>query len=152
MGWRIGTAYEIPEIAFRASLVYSTVHVNLGDITGTAGFEHRFLDNRRSIPVVGNQSMPQSVELKLQSRYRSGLARLRFGQVGRLERAADCPISAQFEVRHCVYGNVAGRFRTSLDPLYQDGWTVSGGIGHKFNEQWSGRGGPHLGSGNLRPA
>ena len=27
---------------------------------------------------------------------------------------------------------------TSLDLLYRDGWTVSGGIGHKFNDQWSG--------------
>jgi long-chain fatty acid transport protein len=27
---------------------------------------------------------------------------------------------------------------TSLDLFYRDGWTVSGGVGHKFNEQWSG--------------
>jgi long-chain fatty acid transport protein len=27
---------------------------------------------------------------------------------------------------------------TSLDLLYRDGWTVSAGIGHKFNDQWSG--------------
>jgi long-chain fatty acid transport protein len=31
-----------------------------------------------------------------------------------------------------------GRFGTSLDLLYRDGWTVTGGIGHKFNDQWSG--------------
>ena len=27
---------------------------------------------------------------------------------------------------------------TSLDLGYRDGWTISGGVGHKFNEQWSG--------------
>jgi long-chain fatty acid transport protein len=27
---------------------------------------------------------------------------------------------------------------TTLDLGYRDGWTVMGGIGHKFNEQWSG--------------
>ena len=24
--------------------------------------------------------------------------------------------------------------------MYRDGWTVSGGIGHKFNDQWSAAG------------
>ena len=32
----------------------------------------------------------------------------------------------------------AGGRATSLDLGYRDGWTVSGGIGHKFNDQWSG--------------
>jgi long-chain fatty acid transport protein len=27
---------------------------------------------------------------------------------------------------------------TSIDLLYRDGWTISGGVGHKFNDQWSG--------------
>ncbi len=27
---------------------------------------------------------------------------------------------------------------TSLDLLYRDGWTVTAGVGHKFNDQWSG--------------
>ena len=27
---------------------------------------------------------------------------------------------------------------TNLTLLYRDGWTVSGGVGHKFNDQWSG--------------
>ena len=26
----------------------------------------------------------------------------------------------------------------TLDLFYRDGWTISGGVGHKFNEQWSG--------------
>jgi long-chain fatty acid transport protein len=27
---------------------------------------------------------------------------------------------------------------TSLDLLYRDGWTITGGVGHKFNDQWAG--------------
>lgn len=34
VGWRVGAAYEIPEIAFRASLVYNS-RVKLDDVTGT---------------------------------------------------------------------------------------------------------------------
>ncbi len=26
---------------------------------------------------------------------------------------------------------------TSLDLLYRDGWTVTAGVGHKFNDQWT---------------
>ncbi|TIS00575.1 MAG: transporter, partial [Mesorhizobium sp.] len=29
---------------------------------------------------------------------------------------------------------------TSLDLMYRDGWTISGGIGHKFNDQWAAAG------------
>jgi long-chain fatty acid transport protein len=27
---------------------------------------------------------------------------------------------------------------TSLDLLYRDGWTITGGVGHQFNDKWSG--------------
>ena len=37
-----------------------------------------------------------------------------------------------------VVACTAGSQLTSLDLFYRDGWTVSGGVGHKFNEQWAG--------------
>jgi long-chain fatty acid transport protein len=140
VGWRIGAAYEIPEIAFRASLVYNS-EVDLGDITGTLDL--------RQIPgfvmpgnpllglvtdVAGNQSMPDSLEFKVQS----GIAPdwLAFGSVKWVDW------STFQEVSFCVVGDprpcsVATQ-ATSLQLLYRDGWTVSGGVGHKFNDQWSG--------------
>jgi len=142
-GWRIGAAYEIPEYALRASLVYNS-EVDLDDITGT-------LDLRgvpaavnplnpllgRVTNVYGATSMPDSVELKLQS----GIAPdwLAFGSIkwtdwSQLQSIPFCPTSTRGVVA-CRTGSPADV--TSLDLIYRDGWTISGGIGHKLNEQWS---------------
>lgn len=134
VGWRIGTAYEIPDIALRASLVYNSA-VDLGDITGQVDLSQV---NGQVIPVFGNQSMPQSVEFKLQSGIAPGW--LAFGSIkwvdwSQLQLVSFCSRQIQ-GILPCTYEGPG--FVTSLDLLYRDGWTVSGGIGHKFNEQWSG--------------
>jgi len=130
-GWRAGVAYEIPEYALRASLVYNS-EVKLDDITGTLNLRQV---NGLTLPVYGSQSMPDSLELKVQS----GIAPdwLAFGSVkwtdwSQLQRVTfECATPG---VLLCGPGRVA----TSLDLGYRDGWTISGGIGHKFNDQWSG--------------
>ncbi len=144
-GWRIGAAYEIPEYAFRASLVYNS-EVKLDDITGTldltgvpsglpggGGLFGNVTD------VYGATAMPDSIELKVQS----GIAPdwLAFGSVkwtdwSQLQSIPFCPVSTRGVVA-CATGSPAGVDVTSLDLIYRDGWTISGGIGHKVNEQWS---------------
>ncbi|UIJ96581.1 OmpP1/FadL family transporter [Sinorhizobium meliloti] len=125
-GWRTGVAYEIPEYAMRASLVYNSA-VDLDDLTG-------FIDLRQvgltKYDVSGSASMPDSLELKVQSGIAPGW--LAFGSVkwtdwSQLQVVKFCP-AAETPLTPC----------TSLDLLYRDGWTVTGGIGHKFNDQWSG--------------
>lgn len=122
-GWRIGAAYEIPEYALRASLVYNS-QVKLDDITGTLDLRQvgQTVEN-----VYGSAAMPDSLELKVQT----GIAPdwLAFGSV----KWADW--SQLQTVRFYRVGTTTER--TSLPLAYQDGWTVSGGIGHKLNEQWS---------------
>lgn len=141
-GWRVGVAYEIPEIAFRASLVYNS-EVKLDDITGTLNLTQvpRFVIPGNPLlgtvtPVFGSAVMPDILEFKIQS----GIAPdwLAFGSVkwadwSQLQTVSFCPISTRGVP--CVYGGPT--FATSLDLLYQDGWTISGGVGHKFNDQWS---------------
>ncbi len=149
VGWRVGAAYEIPEIALRASLVYNS-SVDLDGLTGTVDLSQvpasilRPTDPRRAIfgrvtPVFADATMPESVELKLQS----GIAPdwLAFGSIkwvnwSVLQTVNLCPIGTEFIP--CVQGGPT--FVTSLDLLYRDGWTVSGGVGHKFNDQWSAAG------------
>jgi long-chain fatty acid transport protein len=46
-----------------------------------------------------------------------------------------CPTSTK-GVAACTAGGATEL--TSLDLLYRDGWTISGGVGHKFNDQWAG--------------
>lgn len=129
-GWRAGVAYEIPEYAFRASLVYNS-EVNLSDITGTLDLSQV---NGAVLDVNGAQKMPDVVELKVQSGIAPGW--LAFGSVkwtdwSQLQKIPFCVVGTPGP---CTTANAA----TSLDLGYRDGWTVSGGVGHKFNEQWSG--------------
>lgn len=144
-GWRAGLAYEIEEYALRTSLVYNSA-VDLDDITGTldltqvpgavrpgvTGFSHS---------VFGSVSMPDSLEFKFQTGVAPGW--LVFGSVkwtdwSQLQSVPFCPTalrSAGCSTR--TPANPSNEL-TSLDLLYRDGWTISGGVGHKFNEQWSG--------------
>jgi long-chain fatty acid transport protein len=131
-GWRAGVAYEIPEYALRASLVYYS-QVKLDnvsgsvDLTGIPGPLGAFVPGAGTvIPVEGSTAMPDSLELKLQS----GIAPdwLAFGSVKWTDWS---------QLQRIVFYN-SGTEITSLDLGYRDGWTVTGGVGHKFNEQWSG--------------
>jgi len=132
-GWRAGVAYEIPEYGFRASLVYYS-EVKLKDITGTVDLTQipafvplpSPLVPGTVIPVAGTAEMPDAVELKVQS----GIAPdwLAFGSVKWTDWS---------ELQRITFYN-SGNAITSLDLGYRDGWTVTGGLGHKFNDQWSG--------------
>ena len=144
-GFRLGVAYEIPEIALRASLMYYS-EVKLDDITGTldlTGLPTGFGGNPlagRAVPVFGSTALPEVVELKVQSGVAPGW--LVFGSVkwvdwSQLQTIPFCVVGTPV----CTYRGSAtttGTSVTSLDLLYQDGWTVSAGVGHKFNDAWSG--------------
>ncbi|TPI15809.1 transporter [Mesorhizobium sp. B4-1-3] len=136
-GWRAGVAYEIPEIALRASLVYNS-QVKLDNISGTLTLP-AILGGAN--PIYGaTQHMPDSVELKLQSGIAPGW--LAFGSIkwvnwSVLQSVPICYVGTA--TSDCFTGGpLSGSQQvTSLDLMYRDGWTVSGGIGHKFNDQWS---------------
>lgn len=130
-GWRGGLAYEIPEYAFRASLVYYS-EVKLNDVSGTVDLTHfpsalgALVPGAGTvIPVSGSTAMPDALELKVQS----GIAPdwLAFGSVKWTDWS---------QLQRIPFYN-SGVEITSLDLGYRDGWTVTAGIGHKFNDQWS---------------
>ncbi|ESY78706.1 long-chain fatty acid transporter [Mesorhizobium sp. LNHC221B00] len=135
-GWRAGVAYEIPDIALRASLVYNS-KVKLDNIEGTLDLTSV---GGKITPIFGaTEYMPDSVELKLQSGIAPGW--LAFGSLkwvnwSLLQSVPICPVG--FAASSCVTGSPVAV--TSLDLMYRDGWTVSGGVGHKFNDQWSAAG------------
>lgn len=125
-GWRAGVAYEIPEYALRASLVYNSA-VDLNNLDGTIDLTQVGLTKYN---VSSFASMPDSLELKMQSGVAPGW--LVFGSVKWTDWS-------QLQIIQVNPTDPApGRLPTSLDLLYRDGWTISGGVGHKFNEQWSG--------------
>ncbi|MHC1548882.1 OmpP1/FadL family transporter [Phyllobacterium sp. K27] len=142
VGWRIGAAYEIPEIAFRASLIYNA-EVDLGDVTGTLDLTGLPPVGSplagRVTDVYGTATMPQSLEFKLQTGIAPGW--LAFGSVkwvdwSVLDVVTFCPSSTK-AIAGCSVNSPTRA--TSIDLMFRDGWTVTGGIGHKFNDQWSGQ-------------
>lgn len=130
-GWRLGAAYEIPEIALRTSVVYqSKVKYELsGTVSGVFPGP--------AAQVMGEVSTPQSVDIKFQTGIAPGwlaLAGIKWTDWSSVERVS-------FVNTGPAYGGPAfptGREVTALNLYYKDGWTLMGGIGHKFNDQWSG--------------
>lgn len=138
-GWRAGAAYEIPEIALRASLMYSSSYKydGLSGTVDTTGFRGAFpadlIPGSTGVyPVSASAEIPQALEFKLQSGIAPGW--LAFGSV-RWQEWSKLGVIAINGVRSPVTGAPSP---VSFDLLYRDGWTVTGGIGHKFTDQLSG--------------
>ncbi len=130
-GWRAGVAYEIPDIALRAQLVYQS-EVSYG-LQGTISNLYPF-----PIAVRGDATLPQSVEFKLQSGIAPGW--LAFGSVKWTDWSIENAVVFN-SARPFSYGakqNPAGTPITRLNLYYRDGWTVTGGVAHKFNDAFSG--------------
>lgn len=116
-GYRIGAAYEIPEIALRVQAMYRSAVEH--DLTGTF-----FVEGVNTFGSVGAATMPQSFELKAQSGIAPGW--LAFGSV----------TWTDWSVLQTLNYTTTGPRQKEF--FYQDGWTVSGGIGHAFNDMISG--------------
>lgn len=117
-GYRLGVGYDVPEIALRGQLLYrsGTDYGAFGSLT-PPGFPTR--------DAVGVGSLPQSFELKLQSGIAPGW--LAFANV----KWTDWSVLDQLVVTS-DYGT------SPNDYFWRDGWTVTGGVGHAFNDQISG--------------
>lgn len=115
-GWRAGLAYEIPEIALRTQLMYRS-GVNI-DATGLAnGF----------FPATGKAEFPQSVEFKAQTGVAPGW--LVYGSV----KWTDWSVTKTLDL------SVPAMWINSGNQYYwRDGWTVTAGVGHQFNDWLAG--------------
>lgn len=115
-GWVAGVAYEIPEIALRASLTYSSEIEHDFDVDETfAGFP------AANASTSTTTKTPQSVNLDFQT----GVAKdtLLFGGI----RWAEHSVTD-------LAPTTLGRDLIDLD----DSFTYTLGVGRRFNEQWSG--------------
>lgn len=119
IGYRFGVAYDVPEIAFRTRLMYRSGTDHTPD--GTAHLPAF----GATMPASGVGELPQSVELKVQS----GIAEdwVAFGSV----KWTDWSVLQTLDVSIGPSG-----FQNQY--YWRDGWRVSGGVAHKFDETWSG--------------
>lgn len=125
-GFRVGAAYEIPDIAFRAQVMYRSGTSYGADGTLTVpGFVVGAPVPSVTVPAQGFGDLPQSVEVKLQSGIAPGW--LAFGSV----KWTDWSVQKSLRVNTPI---------VSTDDLYnwKDGWTLTGGVGHAFNDAVSG--------------
>lgn len=154
VGFRVGAAYEIEEIALRASLLYrsETTHDFSGQFFNTPFqtlFGARALAAAAagdfalaaqlgqlaaqsagitSASAYGSATLPQSVELKVQSGFAPGW--LAFGVV----KWTDWSVLEDVDI---FEGNFNTPF-TNDEFFFEDGWTVTGGVGRRFNEKVAG--------------
>lgn len=123
VGYVLGAAYEIPDIAFRAALTYHS-EVDL-DLPSTETFPAGIPGVPAGIPLTSgttDSTLPQSVKLQVQS----GIAKdtLVFGSVRWSEHSVFTLIPP-----------LAARNLTELD----DAWTYELGVGRRFSDKFSAR-------------
>jgi long-chain fatty acid transport protein len=117
--FRLGVAYEIPEIALRAQALY----VSGFDINATG------LANGLA-PAFGAGEIPQSFEVKVQSGVAPGW--LVFGGI----KWTDWSVNQRLLLRSVALPTPGGVAANNY--FWKDGLTVSAGVGHSFNDTISG--------------
>ena len=122
LGYRVGVAYEVPEIALRGQLLYRSA------VTHTPNALQGSFTTELPVPfrVFGRGTLPQSVELKLQSGVAPGT--LVFGSVKWTD----------WSVLQTLDYTIIGIGDRNLEYFWNDGWTVTGGVGRQFNDMLSG--------------
>jgi len=132
LGYRLGAAYEIPEIALRAELMYRSQVDHKGDGRFTLSQDGSTVLTGGLMPAgtpfdaSGAGSLPQSLEFSLQTGIAPGW--LAFGSV----KWTDWSVLPSLNYNITNIGDLKKNFR------FRDGWTISGGIGHSFTDDVSG--------------
>ena len=109
-GWRIGAAYEVPEIALRVSAIYNAP-IDY-DLSGTFA---------AGLPAAASVTTPQTFEVKAQSGIAPGW--LLLGGIKWVD----------WSVVDALSVTTPGPTLTTV-LNYEDGWTVSAGVGHQLTE------------------
>jgi long-chain fatty acid transport protein len=126
-GWRAGLAYEIPEYKLRAQLMYrsGTQYGATGSLTVPGALIGAPVP-AIALPAVATGELPQSLELSA----RSGVAPdwLVFASV----KWTDWSVLQSL--------TVVTPISTIIDQYqWRDGWTVTGGVVHSFNDTFAGQ-------------
>lgn len=132
-GYRVGLGYEIPEIALKATLMYrsQTTHNASGWYTNTpfailSGVP--LYGDATSAPASASASLPQSLELNVQSGIAPGW--LAFGSV----KWTDWSVLESLQVQEGILGATF----SETNFFFRDGWTITGGIGHQITDDLAG--------------
>jgi long-chain fatty acid transport protein len=140
-GYRVGAAYTIPEYALRAELMYRSQvdHDVSGIFRPSAGITSALGGLGIAVPsqmsATGSGSLPQSLELNLQSGIAPGW--LAFGSVKWTDWSVLQTLNYSIPAIAAVT-NGALPANQQKNFFWKDGWTITGGVGHSFNDNVSG--------------
>lgn len=139
VGWRAGIAYEIPDIALRAFLLYSSSYdYDLTGVQDNTGFGVDAAAGNARANISGELEIPQAIDLKLQSGIAEGtlaFANLRWQQWSAIDVV---PIVGG--ITALAPSATGGSAPTDLafEAGYRDGYTANIGIGKQLTENLSG--------------
>lgn len=138
LGYRLGIGYEIPEYALKAQLLFrsATNHDASGTYSNTpfavlaalTGGNPGAYGGATSAPATASATLPAIVDLTVQSGIAEGW--LAFGSI----KWTDWSVLEDIQV---VEG-IAGQTFSTTRFFFEDGWTLTGGLGHRFNSSLSG--------------
>ncbi|SDR34577.1 outer membrane protein transport protein [Pseudovibrio sp. Tun.PSC04-5.I4] len=128
-GFRLGAAFEMPEIALRALVAYeSEIDLNLDGDFGIS--LPALLGGPISAEASAEASLPQSIEAKVQS----GVAPGWLVSLG--VKWVDWSVLNKLAV-NLTSADVRAPSSVVRDLGYSDGWTVEAGVGHQLTEKLS---------------
>ncbi|MBP2559271.1 long-chain fatty acid transport protein [Neorhizobium galegae] len=124
-GYRLGIGYDIPEYALRAQLMYRSEikHEADGDFTRNPAVLPLF---PAVVDASGYGTLPQSLKLNLQSGIAPGW--LVYGSV----EWTDWSVLKTLNYNINILGDRQDVYN------WRDGWTITGGVGHKFTDKIAG--------------
>lgn len=132
-GWRVGAAYEIPEMALRAKISYdSAIDIDLDGSFSTSGAVLNPLNGNPVIPALdttakASATLPQAVEASIES----GIAPGWLVSLG--VKWVDWSVLNELAVD---FGpNAIGSAGSTRVLNYSDGWTVEAGVSHKLTDK-----------------
>ncbi|EFL89977.1 membrane protein involved in aromatic hydrocarbon degradation [Ahrensia sp. R2A130] len=136
-GFRVGASYEIPTIALRATVLYSSKYDY--DLTGTqnnTGFNPNLaLTPVGVVPITASTEIPQALDIRLQSGIREGtlaFLNMRWQDWSQLQSIR---INGGLNPADPT-GNTGSNL--AFEPFYQDGYTISAGVGQVITTELSG--------------
>ena len=131
-GWRAGLAYEMPNKAFRASLVYYSGldFFGQGSVKQLPLGGNAFLN---IVPVTASPSLPRAVEGVVQA----GIAPNWLNTVSIKWVDWSVVTSIPIIVSMDTGPLRAGRTLSTLNVFFRDGWTISDTITHRWNDKLS---------------
>lgn len=139
VGWRAGIAYEIPDIALRAMVLYSSKYdYDLTGVQDNTGFGVDAAAGNAQANISGELEIPQSIDVKLQSGIAEGtlaFANFRWQQWSAIDII---PIVGGITAVAPDANNNAVATNLAFEAGYQDGYTANIGIGKQINENLSG--------------